>query len=72
MLKKLFTLKRSHLNFPIGLSWRGNPLAGGIGGICQKRAKFKNDGKVTKNVRLFQLIKFNHNISLAHTSPPKH
>jgi hypothetical protein len=32
--------------FDSGLSWRGNPATGGIGGICQKRAKFKNDGKV--------------------------
>ena len=29
-----------------GLSWRGNSAVGGIGGICQDRAKFKNDGKV--------------------------
>ncbi len=29
----------------LGLSWRGNPIPGGVGGICQTLAKYKADGK---------------------------
>jgi hypothetical protein len=36
-----------NVNNLAGLSWRGNSAVGGIGGICQDRAKFKNDGKVS-------------------------
>ena len=41
-------LSNEHVFDSAGLSWRGNSAAGGIGGICQERAKFKNDGKVRK------------------------
>ena len=30
----------------LGLSWRGNPIPGGVGGICQSLARYKADGKV--------------------------
>ena len=29
----------------LGLSWRGNPIPGGVGGICQNLARYKADGK---------------------------
>ncbi len=29
----------------LGLSWRGNPIPGGVGGICQTLARYKADGK---------------------------
>jgi hypothetical protein len=41
----LFT-NRVFSDLVLGLSWRGNPLPGGVGGICQGLARYKADGKV--------------------------
>ena len=38
----LFT-NREFEDLVLGLSWRGNPEQDGVGGICQKRVRVKND-----------------------------
>ena len=46
-LGALFT-NRIFDDLVLGLSWRGNPIPGGVGGICQSLARYKADGKERK------------------------
>jgi hypothetical protein len=43
-LGMLFT-NRVFDDLVLGLSWRGNPIPGGVGGICQPLARYRADGK---------------------------
>ena len=44
-LAALFT-NRIFADLVLGLSWRGNPVPGGVGGICQSLSKYKVDSKI--------------------------
>merc|ERR1719402_1474114 len=48
----LFT-NRLFKDLVLGLSWRGNPKKGGVGGTCQQRARYKEDGKTYSFNSLF-------------------
>merc|ERR1719153_417626 len=48
----LFT-NRLFKDLVLGLSWRGNPKQGGVGGTCQERARYKEDGKTYSFNSLF-------------------
>jgi len=48
----LFT-NRLFKDLVLGLSWRGNPRPGGVGGTCQQRARYREDGKTYSFNALF-------------------
>jgi len=48
----LFT-NRLFKDLVLGLSWRGNPKIGGVGGTCQQRARYREDGKTYSFNALF-------------------
>jgi len=48
----LFT-NRLFKDLVLGLSWRGNPKEGGVGGTCQERARYKEDQKTYSFNSLF-------------------